>query len=50
MADNDIFTLDDGLVKRLQVDGQINFDITLYSDKDEIKDVEQSFLMTMMNK
>jgi hypothetical protein len=38
MANEDVFILDNKLVKRLQVDGQINFEITLVSDKEEIKD------------
>jgi hypothetical protein len=38
MANEDVFILDEKLVKRLQVDGQINFEITLVSDKEEIKD------------
>jgi hypothetical protein len=38
MASEDVFILDEKFVKRLQVDGQINFEITLVSDKEEIKD------------
>jgi hypothetical protein len=38
MANEDVVVVFDGNVKRLEVDGQINFEITLYSDKEEIKD------------
>jgi hypothetical protein len=38
MANEDVFILDEKLVKRLRVDGQINFEINLVSDKEEIKD------------
>jgi hypothetical protein len=38
MASEDVFILDEKFVKRLQVDGQINFEINLVSDKEEIKD------------
>jgi hypothetical protein len=42
MPKEDIFILSDVQAKRLQVDGQINFEIKLYSDKEEFKneDVE----------
>jgi hypothetical protein len=41
-AKKDVYILFDVQAKRFQVDGQINFEITLYSDKEEIKneDVE----------
>jgi hypothetical protein len=38
MLSEDIFFLSNGQVKLLQVDSQIHFEITLYSDKEEIKD------------
>jgi hypothetical protein len=38
MANEDVVVVFDGNVKRLEVYGQINFEITLYSDKEEIKD------------
>jgi hypothetical protein len=41
MANEDVFYVilqNEKLVKRLQVDGQVNFEITLVSDKEEIKD------------
>jgi hypothetical protein len=38
IANEDVVVVFDGQVKRLEVDGQINFEITLYSDKEEIKD------------
>jgi hypothetical protein len=39
MANEDVFIMDEKLVKRLLVDayGQIHFEISLYSDKEEIK-------------
>jgi hypothetical protein len=42
MDNKDVFILFDVQAERFQVDGQINFEITLYSDKEEIKneDVE----------
>jgi large subunit ribosomal protein LP2 len=38
LAKEDVIIQYDNQVKRLEVDGQINFEITLYSDKEEIKD------------
>jgi hypothetical protein len=37
MANDYVFSLFDGQVIRFQVDGQVNFEITLFYDKEEIK-------------
>jgi hypothetical protein len=37
IAKEDVFILSERQIKHFQVTGQINFEITLYSDKEEIK-------------